>query len=275
MKTYLNLGCGQRVHPGWVNIDLVARQPGVFACDLINGIPVETESADAVYHAAVLEHFRRPEAAKFLQEIYRVLKPGGIIRVGVPNLEEICQTYLDKLHGALAGDEQASRDYDWMVIEMLDQLVREKSGGEMAGYFRQQPLPNESFVFGRIGDEGRKLSEAMSSGRPRSGRSKIRGVAKALQKGLLVLVAGKDSARALAIGRFRLSGEVHHWMYDRFSLARELKAAGFRDTKVCKASDSAIDGWHDFHLDVLPDGTVAKPDLFFMEATKPKRAGHG
>lgn len=278
MKKYLNLGCGERVHPDWVNIDLVARQPGIIACDLTNGIPVGSESADAVYHVAVLEHLRRSDAAKFLKEIYRVLKPGGIVRIGVPDLEKICRTYLEKIDAALTGDEQAGYDYDWIMLEMFDQMVRERSGGEMAGYFRQNPLPNELFVLERIGDEGRKLSQVMrlqqAKGRAKNGEGFIRGLARRFRDGLLALFAGRNAAKALAIGRFRLAGEVHHWMYDRFSLARELTAAGFHNPKVCAPSESSIEDWNDFRLDVEPDGAVTKPDLFLMEARKPKDA-HG
>jgi hypothetical protein len=59
-------------------------------------------------------------------------------------------------------------------------------------------------------------------------------------------------------------------MYDRFSLARELMAAGFHEPIVRSASESAIPDWTRFCLDAQSDGTINKPDLLFMEATKPK-----
>ena len=83
---------------------------------------------------------------------------------------------------------------------------------------------------------------------------------------------GAEGRRALAIGRFRLSGEVHQWMYDRYSLARLLKDAGFHETHACDAATSRIPDWGRFNLDTLPDGQVIKPDLFFMEAVKPEGA---
>jgi predicted SAM-dependent methyltransferase len=277
VKTYLNLGCGERIHPDWINIDMTASQPNVVAHDLVAGVPFEAESADVVYHAAVFEHIRRKDVAKFLREIHRVLKPGGIIRIGVPDLERICHTYLEKLEAALTGEKQAANDYDWMMLEMLDQMVRESSGGEMINYLRREPLSNECFIFERIGDEGRKLVAAIRRGgatkRPER-PSFYRGagaVARMLRDRLLTLLAGRDAPRALAIGRFRLSGEVHQWMYDRFSLARELVAADFREPKICSASQSSIPDWERFHLDTQPDGTVNKPDLLFMEAIKPHR----
>jgi predicted SAM-dependent methyltransferase len=270
VKTYLNLGCGERFHPDWTNVDLSSGRSGVVAHDLAKGIPFESESADVVYSAAVFEHIRRDDAARFLREIYRVLKPGGIVRVGVPDLEKICRLYLEKLQAA-AGDKTAANDYDWIVLEMLDQMVREKSGGSMLEYLRRQQLPNERFVLDRIGNEGRELLNQLRQ-RGAAKKSLSRSI-RAIGRALLSIIIGRKNARALAIGRFRLSGEVHHWMYDRFSLARELTAAGFREPTMRSASESAIPNWNRYCLDVQANATINKPDLFFMEAIKPKVAG--
>jgi predicted SAM-dependent methyltransferase len=276
VKTYLNLGCGERFHPDWINVDLTAGRSGVIAHDLARGIPFPSESADAVYLAAVFEHIRRNDTANFLREIFRVLKPGGTVRVGVPDLEQICRIYLEKLEAALAGDKQAVSDYDWMMLEMFDQMVRETSGGSMLEYLKRQSLPNEKFIVDRIGDEGRDLIDQIRRQQPKKSFSqRIRATARAASDRLLKIVAGRKGARAFAIGRFRLSGEVHHWMYDRFSLARELTAAGFSEPTVRSASESAIPDWNRYCLDVQSDGTINKPDLFFMEAIKPQASANG
>ena len=89
MKSYVNLGCGARFHPEWTNIDLDPQGPGVIRHDLSKGIPLKDESCDAVYHAAVLEHIRRADVPAFLAECPRVQKPGGIIRIGVPDQERL------------------------------------------------------------------------------------------------------------------------------------------------------------------------------------------
>jgi len=274
----LNLGCGERFHPDWINVDLTAERSHVIAHDLAKGIPFSSDSADAVYHAAVFEHIRRDEARSFLREIYRVLKPGGIVRVGVPDLEKICRIYLEKLEAAVVGDQEAASDYDWILLEMLDQMTREKSGGRMLEYLRRQPLPNEKFVLRRIGDEGRKLIDQIRHQKmpgTKNFLARLGGFVRAVRDRLLNIVAGPNTARALAIGRFRLQGEVHHWMYDRFSLARELMAAGFSDPTIRSASESAIPDWSRFCLDVQSDGMINKPDLLFMEAIKPKSSSSG
>lgn len=83
------------------------------------------------------------------------------------------------------------------------------------------------------------------------------------------LLLGKKAAQALDIGLFRLGGEVHQWMYDRFSLEQTLRNAGFADPVRQTAWESAVPNWSDFSLDTLPDGTIRKPDSLFMEATRP------
>src|SRR5262249_1869985 len=128
--------------------------------DVSRGIPLPSSSCDVVYHSAVLEHMRYRDALQFLGECNRVLKPGGIIRVGVPDLERLCRLYLEKLECALSGQDSAARDYDWLMLELYDQCVREESGGEMLRYLQQRPLRNERFIVERIGEEGRELIEA-------------------------------------------------------------------------------------------------------------------
>ena len=72
------------------------------------------------------------------------------------------------------------------------------------------------------------------------------------------------------IGRFRLGGEVHKWMWDRVSLARLLQEAGFVDVKVCSATDSAIAGFVGYQLDADAAGITRKPDSLFIEARRPE-----
>ena len=185
--------------------------------------------------------------------------------------------------GACSGDQEAAHDYDWILLELYDQTVREQSGGEMLGYLRQEPLPNEGFVYARIGEEGRNLVQMLrrpASRHPQLSsprrapflhrvRRRISALPAVIRNRLLAYLLGQEGLRALAIGRFRLSGEVHQWMYDRYSLARLLQSVGFVQPQQQDASTSSIPNWTSFHLDTLPDGCVIKPDLLFMEAVRP------
>ncbi|MCS7029371.1 MAG: methyltransferase domain-containing protein [Bacteroidia bacterium] len=87
---------------------------------------------EVVYHSHVLEHFSKSDGKKFLQECYRVLKPNGIIRIDILDLERIVKEYLKNLELALQGNTQAQYKYEWIMLEMYDQAVRARSGGDMA-----------------------------------------------------------------------------------------------------------------------------------------------
>jgi len=278
----INLGCGSRFHPAWVNVDIVPSNPAVTACDLSKPFPFPDGSFDAVYHSNVLEHIRREHAHAFMRECARILKPGGILRVAVPDLERICRLYLENLQAAANHDRQAEARYDWMMLELLDQTVREHGGGGMLDYLRQVPLPGEDFILERIGNEGRGLLNAiraLPAPQPVSQPSqpitpeqtKPRTLRQRLSEALCPPQAEppvSGTAEEVAIGRFRLAGEVHQWMYDRFSLARLMTATGLLSPQLMTPQTSRIPAWAEYHLEVGPDGAVHKPDSFVMECVK-------
>lgn len=284
---YLNLGCGSRYHPEWINIDMNGTGPDVLAHDLRRGIPLPDSHCDVVYHSALLEHMRREDALLLMKECYRVMRPGGILRVAVPDLERICRVYLNKLTAALAGDPSDSKDYEWIMLEMYDQTVRERSGGEMLEYLRQDPIPNVDFVYERIGSEGRRIVQRLRETRGpglhleaghvamRAGaiREVLWETVRKMRNRLGAACLGGKRFHALRIGQFRLSGEIHHWMYDRYSLSQLMLAAGFEDPRVQTALESLIPNWGEFALDTSPEGEVIKPDSLFMEAVKPQTPG--
>lgn len=240
-----NLGCGTKHHPDWINIDFFGDANAVFAWDLHNGVPLPNNCCDAVYSSHAIEHFDRLGARRFLAECRRVLKGGGILRLVTPDLEGIARSYLQCLEAAQRNEPGADGRYEWMVVELLDQLVRHESGGEMLKLWCRSEPPAEDFIAQRVGTEywrarqhckGRRTSE----------------------------MAPTDP---LAVGRFRLGGEVHQWMYDRYSLGRLLAESGFSSIRVCHAKESSIKDFASYGLDTEPDGSVYKPDSFFMEAT--------
>jgi len=92
----LHLGCGKRYIPGYIHIDLVS-YPHI---DYLTGIDdlgmFEDNSIDVIYNCHVLEHFHRQKVQRVLTEWHRVLKPGGIIRISVPDFEACCELYNEK-----------------------------------------------------------------------------------------------------------------------------------------------------------------------------------
>lgn len=62
------------------------------------------------------------------------------------------------------------------------------------------------------------------------------------------------------------AGELHRWMYDRFSLGDLLESVGFRGVRQMSAFASEIAGWEAFHLDADEDGSQYKLDSLYLEA---------
>jgi len=79
----------------------------------------------------------------------------------------------------------------------------------------------------------------------------------------------EEDYTALQVGRFRRQGEIHQWMYDRYSLARLLQESGFPSAQRCAATESLVPNWAKYCLDNEADGTPYKPDSMYMEAVKP------
>ena len=114
----LNLGCGSQLPEGWINVDYalgarIARVPlfrsvnrklrlfrmewddSIFLHDLTRPFPWADNSVRAVYSSHTLEHMTKEQGRRFLEQCYRVLEPGGVIRIVVPDLSCAVKRYLD------------------------------------------------------------------------------------------------------------------------------------------------------------------------------------
>lgn len=103
-----HLGCGTIFIPGYLNVGwwphlaagaLYAAPNGVEGTvllnhDLVGGIPAADASLDVVYHSHMLEHLSAAEGLAFTRECFRVLRPGGLLRVLVPDLELWARNYV-------------------------------------------------------------------------------------------------------------------------------------------------------------------------------------
>jgi len=160
----LNLGCGMKTSPKVRNIDWsmclrigkipilnVLAMPlmsaprrerlrslrglDIVVHNLARGIPAADGTVDMVYHSHLLEHLDREIAESFLSEIHRVLKPGGIVRVVVPDLELYVRKYLNSLEASLK-DPAVGECHDKTIAALYEQSVRR----EAAGIAHQRPI---------------------------------------------------------------------------------------------------------------------------------------
>lgn len=91
----INLGCGWRnFGSDWVHID-GGDYPHLNSKDIIN-LPYKDNSVDLIYASHVLEYFDRVEVIDILNKWYSKLKPGGILRLAVPDFETIANLYSKK-----------------------------------------------------------------------------------------------------------------------------------------------------------------------------------
>lgn len=163
----LHLGCGPHLLPGWVNIDA---KGGDIRMDLRWPLPFPNASARYVFASHVLEHFyRKMEVPPLVKEIRRILAPGGVLRVVVPDVELFLRAYV-------AGDEQffADRARIWPYVlsykTRLDQFltyvgasqVLEDFDGHMYGY----DFETLASVLNEAGFTDIKRSQFMASSHP-------------------------------------------------------------------------------------------------------------
>lgn len=269
----LNVGCGEQFHSDWTNIDLTPVNKGIVTCDLTNGLPFDDGSFDVVYHSHVLEHLNASDGVAFLKECFRVLRRGGLLRIVVPDLEQIAALYLEMHDRAWDGEVEAESDYAWMKLELLDQLVRERSGGRMGEYMADPKIRNSTFVRSRVGGEYSRCLQSSfwhpaNLRNPSRAKIRLRACKEWLARKFIWLLLGRVAENAFSEGLFRCSGEVHRWMYDRFSLRDLCCRVGFSDFEIMTAETSCIPGFNDFELDIVgPE--IRKPDSLFIECFKP------
>lgn len=118
----LHLGCGKRYIPNFIHIDAIDYPHVDHVATIDNLSFVGDNTVDLIYNCHVLEHFKRREVAKVLTEWKRVLKPGGILRISVPDFASLCAVYqrngeLEQVLGALFGRQDYLYNIHYNVFD--------------------------------------------------------------------------------------------------------------------------------------------------------------
>lgn len=120
---WLNIGCGKKHLNGFINMDVV--KPYDKKLDARKGLPYPDSTVDGVYSEHFFEHLTQAEGLGFLRECRRVLKPGGVVRIAMPDLDELVRRY-----GAedwRADGDMFKLGFDWVAnrCEMMNIAMRE------------------------------------------------------------------------------------------------------------------------------------------------------
>lgn len=92
----LQCGCGHNILQGWLNTDLFPEHDEVAYLDCTERFPLADKTFDYVFTEHQIEHIDYLAGQHMLRECFRVLKPGGMLRIATPNLANILGIYTDE-----------------------------------------------------------------------------------------------------------------------------------------------------------------------------------
>ena len=162
----LHLGCGDIRLPGFINIDFLQTA----ATDLVADITIlekfKENSVSSMYACQVLEHFSHDEIPRILKRWFEVIKPGGSIRISVPDIDRIVKIYLNNWEhfrkeknspwiGLIYGGQKDQYDFHktgfnayWLKLLLED-----------AGFINAQEYPHTPHFTGQAISDGSMLTE--------------------------------------------------------------------------------------------------------------------
>ena len=253
----------------------VPEGPSLINHRLDEPLPFVDELFDAIYSFHVIEHLNPRSNERFMRDMYRLLKPGGIYRAATPDLEFLATEYLQRLHEQMASAsvENYAR-YQWALCNLIDQCTREVSGGEMLEVIRRREFTTEH-VKHMNGDLLGYLFPVSLPPILQSPQAPARFVsADVLKKPLRSLrkLAGAIRRRLLP-GSSRkpyleLAHEKNLWLWDGVSLCRLFSEAGFRNVTATDHRTSSIPDWNRYNFDQSAFGDYPLEPSLYMEGTK-------
>ena len=111
----LHLGCGHHRLCGWFNTDYFPKDKKVYHLDATKKIPIQNEVFAFCFTEHMIEHISLRNAEFFIAELYRVLKPGGVLRISTPDFDFLINLYQGEL-GEL-GEKYMKWSYDNFLTE--------------------------------------------------------------------------------------------------------------------------------------------------------------
>lgn len=267
---HVNLACGATYVDGWLNLDYMPVSPAIKKANLLARLPLDDGSASIVYSSHFLEHIPQDLVLPFLKECFRITQSRGKIRLVLPDFNEMCLEYLEM---------RKSEEHDkanFLMLEILDQCVRQKSGGQLAEFYMHLRQTNNqkmsNYVMLRVGEDlasyscnTQTLMEKISTHILQPSRLKN----KFLQFYCKLITSLLPTAFLKQNVSYTLPGEKHCWLYDFYSLSKLLEQVGFGEIKKMTFNTSSIQDFPLFPLDVTQEGMPRKgSESMYIEAIK-------
>src|SRR5215212_3112947 len=113
----LQFGCGSFPAEGWINTNLLPGEGVELSCDIRDGLPLPSDSIQYIASMHALVELPYLEVVPALRELHRILEPGGMLRLGLPDLDRAIRAYLagDRAYFNVPDDEMASIDGKFVV----------------------------------------------------------------------------------------------------------------------------------------------------------------
>lgn len=144
----LHIGCGKGILPGWINIDV---HPAPLALNVLRGLPFPTGSARYIFVSHLLEHLFFPRDVKpFLAELRRVLTPGGVVRIVVPDVEQCIEAYSTANRSFFASRRETWTWWPEDPTRLEDFLAYSGAGAEPAYLFESHKYGYDFETLGKI-----------------------------------------------------------------------------------------------------------------------------
>jgi predicted SAM-dependent methyltransferase len=228
-------------------------------------LPFADASFDGVYSFHVIEHLSPSANENFAADVQRLLKPGGVYRASTPDLEFLATEYLQRLHEQMAtvSTDNYAR-YRWAVCNLIDQCVREVTGGEMLQAIRRGEFTPEH-VKQMNGDSLDFLFQAPPVASP---------PVDAVPRPRIDLRELASRVRDLLRRRsppppdLQVWHEKNLWLFDRLSLGRLLSSAGFREITTVDHRTSRIPEWDRYDFDQSTLGCYPLEPSLFIEGIR-------
>tara|TARA_A100001015_G_scaffold321052_1_gene449860 strand:- start:847 stop:1668 length:822 start_codon:yes stop_codon:yes gene_type:complete len=232
---FLNIACGNSLINSefWTNIDFTSNDKSVKRMNVLSDLPYDNDSFDVIYTSHFLEHIPREDLSSFLKECLRLLKPGGMIRIVMPDLEFLIKEYFFQI------ENNDIEKLEFLSLLIFDQCVRNKRGGLLKKYLYDLSLSNndslKKYVFELVGDDSGFMSERLSES-----NFYKRNFLRIVHNPFLILDALtiiRNYAVSFLFSRsfrkqnisFASLGEKHMLLYDNFLISEILKKENYKN----------------------------------------------